>query len=161
MALTAVSQTFRAPLGYPSKIPGYPPKKSVFPRFSRDIPNLLVPTPSCGKPPPHRMISRPTSWGLCSFWGFPNGCFCEGVGNLNDWGRARTGCNNKFCVFCAGLLIESYTNSEMFTTGARTTQLLRFSVNPAKFAQPRLGKSSGRGYKFGYVCSYIAGITQA
>ena len=35
-----VSQTFRAPLGYPGEIPGYPAKKFGFPGFVRDIPNF-------------------------------------------------------------------------------------------------------------------------
>ena len=51
---------------------------------------------------------------LDTSWGFSKGGFCEG-GNLNNWGGARTGCNSSFGVFCTGLLIESYTNSEIFT----------------------------------------------
>ena len=40
-------------------------------------------------------------------------CFVRGV-NLNNWGGARTCCNNSFCVFFArDLLIESYINSEI------------------------------------------------
>ena len=61
-----------------------------------------------------------------------------GGGNLNNWGGARTGCNNYFCVFffVRELLIESYINSEIFTgfdakmiiaTGARATPIIEIS----------------------------------
>ena len=64
------SQTFRGPQGYPSKISGYPAKKSLISLVSRGIPNFLASTPSRGRPPPHRKISRPKSLGLGSFF-FP------------------------------------------------------------------------------------------
>ena len=43
---------------------------------------------------------------------------------------------------------------------------LQRAPNPPEFAQPRLSRvkrrsSPARGYKFGCVCSYMAGITQA
>ena len=44
------------------------PPKSLASRVSRDMPNCLAPTPSCGKPPPHQKISVPKSLGLCSFF---------------------------------------------------------------------------------------------
>ena len=48
------SQTFRAPPGYPGKIPGYPaPKKFDFPGFE-DIPNFLTPTLHVEDPYPTR-----------------------------------------------------------------------------------------------------------
>ena len=34
--------------------------------FSREMPNFLARTPSCGRPPPHRNISGLKSLGLCS-----------------------------------------------------------------------------------------------
>ena len=58
-------QTFRAPPGYPGKIPGYPAKKSW---VSRDVPNFSPPPPSRGRPPPHRKISQTKKvwvWDLC------------------------------------------------------------------------------------------------
>ena len=60
------SRTFRAPPGYPGKIPGYPAKKSLISLVSTGIPNFLAPTPSCGRPPPHRKMSGLKSLGLGS-----------------------------------------------------------------------------------------------
>ena len=62
------SPIFRAPPGYPGKIPGYPAKKSLISLVSRDIPNFLAPTPSRGRPLPHRKISGLKSLGLCFFF---------------------------------------------------------------------------------------------
>ena len=60
-------QTFRALPGYPGKIPGGPAKKRLISLVSRDISNFLAPTPSRGRPLPHRKISGVKSLGLCSF----------------------------------------------------------------------------------------------
>ena len=43
-------------------------QKSLIPWVSRDIPNFLAPTPSCGRPPPHQKISGLKSLGLGSFF---------------------------------------------------------------------------------------------
>ena len=56
--------------GYPSKNRDIPPKV-WFPWVSKDIPNFLAPTPSCGRPPPHPKISGPKSLGSGSFF-FPD-----------------------------------------------------------------------------------------
>ena len=61
------SHAFRAPPGLPRKIPGYPAKKVGFSLVLRDIPNLLAPPHSRGRPPPQPKISGPKSLGLCSF----------------------------------------------------------------------------------------------
>ena len=61
------SQTFRAPPGYPGKIPGYPAQKSLISLVSRDVSNFLAPTRSRGRPLPHWKISGPRSLGLGSF----------------------------------------------------------------------------------------------
>ena len=58
----------RAPPGYPSKIPGYPDKKSLISLVSRDAPNFLAPIPSSGRPLPKRNISGLKSLGLGSFF---------------------------------------------------------------------------------------------
>ena len=52
-------------LGRPGDIP---PKKFGFPGFRRIYRNFSAPTPSRGRPPPHRSISRPKSLGLGSFF---------------------------------------------------------------------------------------------
>ena len=55
--------------GMSEKNPGISRQKSLISLVSRDIPNFLAPTPSCGRPPPHRKISRLKSLlGLCSFF---------------------------------------------------------------------------------------------
>ena len=43
-------------------------QKSLISLISRDIPNFLAPTPSCGRPLPHRKISGLKSLGLGSFF---------------------------------------------------------------------------------------------
>ena len=48
--------------------PGTSRPKSLISLVSRDIPNLLGPTPSRGRPLPHRKISGLKSLGLCSFF---------------------------------------------------------------------------------------------
>ena len=57
--------------GHPWDIPAesrdIPPKKFDFPGFE-GIPNFLAPTPSCGRPLPHRKISGLKSLGLGSFF---------------------------------------------------------------------------------------------
>ena len=83
-----LSQTLRAPPGYPSKTPWISCQKVWFPWASKDMSNFLAPTPSCGRPPPHPKISGPKSLGLGSFF-FPDlylfiqqlrfGVFREGV----------------------------------------------------------------------------------
>ena len=62
------SQTFRAPPGYPGGNPRISRPKVWFPWVSKGIPNFLAPTPSRGRPPPHRKISGSRSVGLCSFF---------------------------------------------------------------------------------------------
>ena len=44
------------------------PPKSLVSLVSRDIPNFSAPTPSSGRPPPHRRISGPKNLGLGSFF---------------------------------------------------------------------------------------------
>ena len=62
------SQIFRALWrDAPAKSRDIPPKKFDS-LVSRGIPNFLAPTPSCGRPPPHRKISRLKSLGLGSFF---------------------------------------------------------------------------------------------
>ena len=65
---TFFSQTFRAPRGYPGKIPGYPAKKVWFPWFRGAYRTFWPPTPSCGRPLPHRKIFGLKSLGLGSFF---------------------------------------------------------------------------------------------
>ena len=48
--------------------PGISRPKSLISLDSRGIPNFLAPTPSCGRPLPHRKISGLRSLGLCSFF---------------------------------------------------------------------------------------------
>ena len=48
--------------------PGMSRPKSLISLVSRDISNYLAPTPSRGRPPPHRRISGPKSLGLGSFF---------------------------------------------------------------------------------------------
>ena len=48
--------------------PGISRQKVWFPWVSKDIPNLLAPTPSRGRPLPHPRISGPKSLGLGSFF---------------------------------------------------------------------------------------------
>ena len=48
--------------------PGISRQKSLISLVSRAIPNFLAPTPSCGRPPPHRKISGLKSLGLGSFF---------------------------------------------------------------------------------------------
>ena len=43
--------------GYPGKTRGISRRRVWFPCFSRDMPNFLTPTPSCGRPPFHRKKS--------------------------------------------------------------------------------------------------------
>ena len=64
---TIFFSTFSGTAGYPSKIPGISRQKNLIPLVSRDIPNFLAPTPSRGRPLPHRKISGLESLGLCSF----------------------------------------------------------------------------------------------
>ena len=61
---TFFSQTFRAPPGYPGKIPGYPAQKVWFPGFRGTYRTFWPPTPSRGRPPPHPRISRPKKFGF-------------------------------------------------------------------------------------------------
>ena len=48
--------------------PGISRQKSLISMVSRDIPNFLAPTPSCGRPLTHRKISGLKSLGLGSFF---------------------------------------------------------------------------------------------
>ena len=70
---TIFFSSFSGPPGHPGKKnPGYPATKFVrFPWVSKGIPNILAPTPSRGRPPPHPKIPGPKSLGLGSFY-FPN-----------------------------------------------------------------------------------------
>ena len=68
------SQTFRASPEYPAQNPRISRRKVWFPWVSKDISNILAPTPSRGRPPPHRKISGPKSLGLGSFFFCLNCC---------------------------------------------------------------------------------------
>ena len=61
--------------------PGMSRPKVCFPWISRDTPNLLAPTPSRGRPPPHLKISGQKRLGLGSFSSLKEVIDCnEGVG---------------------------------------------------------------------------------
>ena len=53
--------------------PGISRQKSLISLVSKGIPNFLAPTPSRGRPLPHRKISGLKSLGLCSFF-VPDSC---------------------------------------------------------------------------------------
>ena len=57
-----------ATAGISQQNPGISRQKSLISLVSRDVPNFLPPTPSCGRPLPHRKISGLKSLGLCSFF---------------------------------------------------------------------------------------------
>ena len=60
--LTFFPQTFRAPPEYPRQNPGISRQKVCFPWVSRDMPNLVAPTPSCGRSPdPKVSVCAPAS----------------------------------------------------------------------------------------------------
>ena len=59
---------FSGASGISRQNPGISRQKSLIPWVSRDIPNFLAPTPSCGRPLPHRKISGLKSLGLGSFF---------------------------------------------------------------------------------------------
>ena len=59
---------FSGASGISRQNPGISRQKSLIPWVSRDIPNFLAPTPSRGRPPPHRKISGLKSLGLGSFF---------------------------------------------------------------------------------------------
>ena len=61
--LTFFSHTFRAPLGYAGKKPGISRPKVWFPWVLKDTPNVLAPTRSRGRQPPHQKIYGPKSLG--------------------------------------------------------------------------------------------------
>ena len=61
---TFFSQTFRIS----RQNPGISRQKSLISLVSRGMPNFLAPTPSRGRPPPHRKISGLKSLGLCFFF---------------------------------------------------------------------------------------------
>ena len=84
-----LSQTFRAPPGYPGKIPGYPAKKFGFLGFGRTCRTFWPPTPSRGRPPPHSKISGPKSSGLGSLF-FPESS-ANTISKLNHWQWFRFG----------------------------------------------------------------------
>ena len=68
-------------------------------QISREGTNFSGTTPSRGRPPPHWAVSGLKRLIFVFF------CFCLMFvrgGNLNNWGRVRTGCNNEFYVFSAG-----------------------------------------------------------
>ena len=54
--------------GISRRNPGISRQKSLISLVSRGIPNFLAPTPSCGRPLPHRKISGLKSLGLGSFF---------------------------------------------------------------------------------------------
>ena len=54
--------------GISQQNPGISRPKSLISLVSRGIPNFLAPTPSCGRPLPHRKISGLKSLGLGSFF---------------------------------------------------------------------------------------------
>ena len=58
---------FSGNFGISRQNPGISRQKSLISLVSRGIPNFLAPTPSCGRPPPHRKISGLKSLGLGSF----------------------------------------------------------------------------------------------
>ena len=59
---------FSGASGISRQNPGISRQKSLIPWVSRDIPNFLAPTPSRGRPPPHRKISGLKNLGLGSFF---------------------------------------------------------------------------------------------
>ena len=59
---------FSGTSGISRQNPGISCQKSLFSLVLRAIPNFLAPTPSCGRPPPHRDISGLRSLGSCSFF---------------------------------------------------------------------------------------------
>ena len=61
------SAFFRAPPGYPSQSPGASLQRVCFPGFRGTYRTFWPPTPSRGRPPPHRKLSGPKSLSLCSF----------------------------------------------------------------------------------------------
>ena len=50
----------------PAKLRDIPQQKSLISLVSKDIPNFLAPTPSCGRPPPRQKMSGLKSLGLGS-----------------------------------------------------------------------------------------------
>ena len=59
---------FSGASGLSRQNPGISRQRTLIPWVSRDIPNFLAPTPSCGRPLPHRKISGLKSLGLGSFF---------------------------------------------------------------------------------------------
>ena len=59
---------FSGTTGVSQRNPGISRQKSLTSLVSRDIPNFLAPTPSCGRPLPHRKISGLKSLGLGSWF---------------------------------------------------------------------------------------------
>ena len=53
---------FSGTTGISEQNPGISRQKCLISLVSRDIPNFLAPTPSCGRPPPHRKISGLKVW---------------------------------------------------------------------------------------------------
>ena len=66
--------------GISQQNPGISRQKSLISLVSRGTPNFLAPTPSCGKPLPHRKISGLKSLGLCSF-------SCPSQGGSHEYGN--------------------------------------------------------------------------
>ena len=64
---TFVFSNFSGTPGISQQNPGISRQKSLISLVSRDISNFLTPTPSCGRPLPHRKRSGLKSLGLCSF----------------------------------------------------------------------------------------------
>ena len=56
-----------SPWNIPAKAPAYPAKRFVCARLRGTYRTFWPPTPSRGRPPPHRKIVRPKGLTLCSF----------------------------------------------------------------------------------------------
>ena len=59
---------FSGTAGISRQNPGISRPESLVCLVSRDILDFLATTPSCGRSPPHRKISGPKNFGLCSFF---------------------------------------------------------------------------------------------
>ena len=103
---TIFSQTFRAPPGYPSKIPGYPTKKAWFPWVSKDIPNLFGPHPFTWKTPTPPENIRTQKFGFVHFSRAWVGC------------TPRGSCNNRLLRRVLRRFFKSKCFLEGFLEGA-------------------------------------------
>ena len=94
--------------------PGISRQRSLISPVSRDMPNFLAPTPSCGRPPPRQKISGLKSLGLGSF-----SCLINSPSE-----KSRKGILSRVCVFFLRSEHVFFLRSELLAVPRWVAQLL-------------------------------------